>query len=175
MTDKTIQDANKLLKAALSSSTTRKKIYQELEKENFINSAITKPETFRSMCRHINVDKIIHKKSISLTLSSETIIVLRIYSLLAKNDPYFEEKFFSLFDPDLEEEFLFDQSNTPQNNDIQLKKSKNPVINELRRIEASITKNVSYIKSHEQLIDSRLAQNEIREYIRHREGLPTWH
>ena len=55
MTDKTIQDANKLLKAALSSSTTRKKIYQELEKENFINSAITKPETFRSMCRHINV------------------------------------------------------------------------------------------------------------------------
>lgn len=169
MTDKTIQDANKLLKAALSSSTTRKKIYQELEKENFINSAITKPETFRSMCRHINVDKIIHKKSISLTLSSETIIVLRIYSLLAKNDPYFEEKFFSLFDPDLEEEFLFDQSNTPQNNDIQLKKSKNPVINELRRIEASITKNVSYIKSHEQLIDSRLAQNEIREYMRHQE------
>ncbi|MDD7610917.1 MAG: DEAD/DEAH box helicase [Spirochaetales bacterium] len=169
MTDKTIQDANILLKAALSSSTTRKKIYQELEKENFINSAITKPETFRSMCRHINVDKIIHKKSISLTLSSETIIVLRIYSLLAKNDPYFEEKFFSLFDPDLEEEFLFDQSNTPQNNDIQLKKSKNPVINELRRIEASITKNVSYIKSHEQLIDSRLAQNEIRECIRHQE------
>ena len=36
MTDKTIQDANILLKAALSSSTTRKKIYQELEKENFL-------------------------------------------------------------------------------------------------------------------------------------------
>lgn len=169
MTDKTIQDANKLLKAALSSSTTRKKIYQELEKENFINSAITKPETFRSMCRHINVDKIIHNKSISLTLSSETIIVLRIYSLLAKNDPYFEEKFFSLFDPNLEEEFLFDQSNTPQNNDIQLKKSKNPVINELRRIEASISKNVSYLKSYEQSLEARLARSEINECVRHQE------
>ena len=83
---------------------------------------------------------------------------MRIYSLLAKEDPNFEEKFFSLFDPDAEEEFLIENLNHTENEDTLLKKSKNPVINELRRIEASISKNVSYLKSYEQSLEARLAQ-----------------
>ena len=96
MTDKIIQNANIILKAVLASKTTRQKVYQELKDELLINPEITKQETFREMYRNINVDKVVHDKSISLTLSSETIVILRIYSLLAKEDPNFEEKFFSL-------------------------------------------------------------------------------
>ena len=147
MTDKIIQNANIILKAVLASKTTRQKVYQELKDELLINPEITKQETFRSMCRNINVNKAAHDKNISLTLSSETIVILRIYSLLAKEDPNFEEKFFSLFDPDAEEEFLIENLNYTKNEDILLKKSKNPVINELRRIEASISKNVSYYRT----------------------------
>ena len=97
MTDKIIQNANIILKAVLASKTTRQKVYQELKDELLINSEITKQETFREMYRNINVDKVVHDKSISLTLSSETIVILRIYSLLAKEDPNFEEKFFFSF------------------------------------------------------------------------------
>lgn len=169
MTDKIIQNANIILKAVLASKTTRQKVYQELKDELLINPEITKQETFREMYRNINVDKVVHDKSISLTLSSETIVILRIYSLLAKEDPNFEEKFFSLFDPDTEEEFLIENLNHTENEDILLKKSKNPVINELRRIEASISKNVSYLKSYEQSLEARLAQSEINECVRHQE------
>lgn len=94
---------------------------------------------------------------------------MRIYSLLAKEDPNFEEKFFSLFDPDAEEEFLIENLNHTENEDTLLKKSKNPVINELRRIEASISKNVSYLKSYEQSLEVRLARSEINECVRHQE------
>lgn len=169
MTDKIIQNANIILKAVLASKTTRQKVYQELKDELLINPEITKQETFRSMCRNINVNKAAHDKNISLTLSSETIVILRIYSLLAKEDPNFEEKFFSLFDPDAEEEFLIENLNYTENEDILLKKSKNPVINELRRIEASISKNVSYLKSYEQSLEARLARSEINECVRHQE------
>lgn len=169
MTDKIIQNANIILKAVLASKTTRQKVYQELKDELLINPEITKQETFRSMCRNINVNKAAHDKNISLTLSSETIVILRIYSLLAKEDPNFEEKFFSLFDPDAEEEFLIENLNYTENEDILLKKSKNPVINELRRIEVSISKNVSYLKSYEQSLEARLARSEINECVRHQE------
>lgn len=81
MTDKIIQNANIILKAVLASKTTRQKVYQELKDELLINPEITKQETFREMYRNINVDKVVHDKNISLTLSSETIVILRIYSL----------------------------------------------------------------------------------------------
>lgn len=167
MTDEIIKNANTLLKAVLSSGQTRNKIYEELKKGHFINPEITKQETFRNMVRHINIDKIVHDKHISLTLSSETLVILRIYSLLLKEDPCFEKKFFLLFDAEpwgeIEENFDFTELNTHK------LESDNPIIQELRRIEKTLTEKVNYIKSREDDLENSFLRKEINECVRHQE------